>query len=58
MNQVRLILWMLRKHTLPGPSVKLFWTVLVMMMVSRVIQAVILVPSKLLKWFTTLIMMI
>ena len=46
------------KHTLPGPSVKLSWTVLVMMMVSRVIQAVILVPSKLLKWFTTLIMMI
>ena len=30
------------KHTLPGPSVKLSWTVLVMMMVSRVIQAVIL----------------
>ena len=58
MNEVRLILWMLRKHTLPGPSVKLSWTVLVMMMVSRVIQAVILVPSKLLKWFITLIMMI
>ena len=46
------------KHTLPGPSVKLSWTVLVMMMVSRVIQAVILVPSKLLKWFITLKMMI